>query len=99
MVKRREVGESGVVNNADDETGIERRERQDAMEQAGALRGLMRWFGWLALVVSVILGGVIFCLVWNQQERGGLIWIALAGMMVLAAVSGLCWQMRRDLKE
>ena len=46
-----------------------------------------------------ILGVTIFCLVWNHQENGGLIWIASVGLFVTAAVAGLCWQRRRDLKK
>lgn len=90
---------AGVEDSLADETGTERRERESSEEQAAALMGLMRCFGWLAFVVSTILGVTIFCLVWNHQENGGLIWIALVGLFVTAAVAGLCWQRRRDLKK
>ena len=90
---------AGVEDSLADETGTERRERESSEEQAAALRGLMSWFGWLAFVVSTILGVTIFCLVWNRQDHGGLIWIALVGLFVTAAVAGLCWQRRRDLKK
>lgn len=90
---------AGVEDSLADETGTERRERESSEEQAAALMGLMRCFGWLAIVVSVILGVTIFCLVWNHQENGGLIWIALVGLFAAAAVAGLCWQRRRDLKK
>lgn len=90
---------AGVEDSLADETGTERRERESSEEQAAALMGLMRCFEWLAIVVSVILGVTIFCLVWNHQENGGLIWIALVGLFVTAAVAGLCWQRRRDLKK
>lgn len=90
---------AGVEDSLADETGTERRERESSEEQAAALMGLMRCFGWLAIVVSVILGVTIFCLVWNHQENGGLIWIALVGLFVTAAVAGLCWQRRRDLRK
>ena len=90
---------AGVEDSLADETGTERRERESSEEQAAALMGLMRCFGWLAIVVSVILGVTIFCLVWNHQENGGLIWIALVGLFVTAAVAGLCWQRRRDLRR
>ena len=90
---------AGVEDSLADETGTERRERESSEEQAAALMGLMRCFGWLAIVVSVILGVTIFCLVWNHQENGGLIWIALVGLFVTAAVAGICWQRRRDLKK
>ena len=90
---------AGVEDSLADETGTERRERESSEEQAAALMGLMRCFGWLAIVVSVILGVTIFCLVWHHQENGGLIWIALVGLFVTAAVAGLCWQRRRDLKK
>ena len=90
---------AGVEDSLADETGTERRERESSEEQAAALMGLMRCFGWLAIVVSVILGVTIFCLVWNHQENGGLIWIALVGLFVTAAVAGLCWQRRRYLKK
>lgn len=98
-MKRREYGKAGVEDSLADETGTERRERESSEEQAAALRGLMGCFGWLALVVSMILGVTIFCLVWNQQENGGLIWIALVGLFAAAAIAGLCWQRRRDLKK
>ena len=90
---------AGLEDSLADETGTERRERESSEEQAAALRGLMSWFGWLAFVVSMILGVTIFCLVWNDKTQDGLVWIVLAGMMVLAAVSGLCWQRRRDLRR
>lgn len=90
---------AGVEDSLADETGTERRERESSEEQAAALRGLMSWFGWLAFVVSTILGVTIFCLVWNDKTQDGLVWIVLAGMMVLAAVSGLCWQRRRDFRR
>ena len=90
---------AGVEDSLADETGTERRERESSEEQAAALMGLMRCFGWLAIVVSVILGVTIFCLVWNHQENGGLIWIALVGLFAAAAIAGLCWQRRRDLKK
>lgn len=96
MLRKRKAG---VEDSLADETGTERRERESSEEQAAALMGLMRCFGWLAIVVSVILGVTIFCLVWNHQENGGLIWIALMGLFVTAAVAGLCWQRRRDLKK
>ena len=100
MLKRRKKDSgSEVMNDMDNETGTERRERESSEEQAAALRGLMSWFGWLAFVVSTILGVTIFCLVWNDKTQDGLVWIVLAGMMVLAAVSGLCWQRRRDLRR
>ena len=95
-MKRREVG---VEDSLADETGAERREREGSEEQAVALRGLMRWFGWLALVVSVILGVTIFGLVKSGKMHGGLIWIALVGLFAAAAVAGLCWQRRRDLRK
>ena len=90
---------AGVEDPLADETGSERRERESSEEQAAALMGLMRCFGWLAIVVSVILGVTIFCLVWNHQENGGLIWIVLVGLFAAAAVAGLCWQRRSDLKK
>ena len=96
MLRKRKAG---VEDSLADETGTERRERESSEEQAAALMGLMRCFGWLAIVVSVILGVTIFCLVWNHQENGGLIWIALVGLFVTAAVAGLCWQRRRDLRR
>lgn len=96
MLRKRKAG---VEDSLADETGTERRERESSEEQAAALMGLMRCFGWLAIVVSVILGVTIFCLVWNHQENVGLIWIALVGLFVTAAVAGLCWQRRRDLKK
>lgn len=96
MLRKRKAG---VEDSLADETGTERRERESSEEQAAALMGLMRCFGWLAIVVSVILGVTIFCLVWNHQENGGLIWIALVGLFVTAAIAGLCWQRRRDLKR
>lgn len=96
MLRKRKAG---VEDSLADETGTERRERESSEEQAAALMGLMRCFGWLAIVVSVILGVTIFCLVWNHQENGGLIWIALVGLFVTAAIAGLCWQRRRDLKK
>lgn len=96
MLRKRKAG---VEDSLADETGTERRERESSEEQAAALMGLMRCFGWLAIVVSVILGVTIFCLVWNDKTQDGLVWIVLAGMMVLAAVSGLCWQRRRDLRR
>lgn len=96
MLRKRKAG---VEDSLADETGTERRERESSEEQAAALMGLMRCFGWLAIVVSVILGVTIFCLVWNHQENGGLIWIALVGLFVTAAVAGLCWQRKRDLKK
>lgn len=99
MLRKREDGKAGVMNDMDNETGTERRERESSEEQVAALRGLISCFGWLALVVSVILGVTIFCLVWNHQDHGGLIWIALVGLFVTAAVAGLCWQRRRDLKK
>ena len=90
---------AGVEDSLADETGTERRERESSEEQAAALMGLMRCFGWLAIVVSVILGVTIFCLVWNHQNHGGLIWIALVGLFAAAAIAGICWQRRRDLKK
>lgn len=96
MLRKRKAG---VEDSLADETGTERRERESSEEQAAALMGLMRCFGWLAIVVSVILGVTIFCLVWNHQENGGLIWIALVGLFAAAAIAGLCWQRRRDLKK
>lgn len=96
MLRKRE---DGVEDSLADETGTERRERESSEEQAAALRGLISCFGWLALVVSVILGVTIFCLVWNHQDHGGLIWIALVGLFVTAAIAGLCWQRRRDLRK
>ncbi len=90
---------AGVEDSLADETGTERRERESSEEQAAALMGLMRCFGWLALAIAVALGVTIFCLVWNHQENGGLIWIALVGLFVTAAVAGLCWQRRRDLRK
>lgn len=96
MLRKRKAG---VEDSLADETGTERRERESSEEQAAALMGLMRCFGWLAIVVSVILGVTIFCLVWNHQENGGLIWIALVGLFITAAVAGLCWQRRRDLRN
>ena len=100
MLKRRKKDSgSEVMNDMDNETGTERRERESSEEQAAALRGLMSWFGWLAFVVSTILGVTIFCLVWNRQDHGGLIWIALVGLFGSAAIAGLCWQRRRDLKK
>lgn len=98
-MKRHEDDESEVTVSVDNETGTERRERQDAAEQAVALRDLMWWFGWLAIVVSVILGVVVFCLVWNRQVHDGLIWVSLTGLFVAAAVAGVCWQRRRDLRR
>ena len=100
MLKRRKKDSgSEVMNNMDNETGTERRERESSEEQAAALMGLMRCFEWLAIVVSVILGVTIFCLVWNHQENGGLIWIALVGLFAAAAIAGICWQRRRDLRR
>ena len=99
MKRRKKDSGSELMKDMDNETGTERRERESSEEQAAALMGLMRCFGWLAIVVSVILGVTIFCLVWNHQENGGLIWIALVGLFVTAAVAGLCWQRRRDLKK
>ena len=96
MLKRREDGESGVE---DDETGSERRERKAREEFEDAMLGLTRWFGWVALAIAVALGVTIFGLVENGKTQDGLVWIVLAGMMVLAAVSGLCWQRRRDLRR
>ena len=90
---------AGVEDSLADETGTERRERESSEEQAAALRGLMRCFGWLAIVVSVIFGVTIFGLVKSGKMHGGLIWIALVGLFVTAAVAGLCWQRRRDLKK
>ena len=87
------------MNNMDNETGTERRERESSEEQAAALRWLMSWFGWLAFVVSTILGVTIFGLVENGKMQGGLIWIVLVGLFVTAAVAGLCWQRRRDLRR
>ena len=96
MLKRREDGESGV---SDDETGSERRERKAREEFEDAMLGLTRWFGWVALAVAVALGVTIFGLVENGKMHGGLIWIALVGLFAAAAIAGLCWQRRRDLKK
>ena len=90
---------AGVEDSLADETGTERRERESSEEQAAALRGLMSWFGWLAFVVSTILGVTIFCLVWNDKTQVGLVWIALVGLFAAAAIAGLCWQRRRDLRR
>ena len=90
---------AGVEDSLADETGTERRERESSEEQAAALMGLMRCFGWLAIVVSVILGVTIFCLVWNDKTQDGLVWILLVGLFAAAAIAGLCWQRRRDLKK
>ena len=90
---------AGVEDSLADETGTERRERESSEEQATALMGLMRCFGWLAIVVSVILGVTIFGLVKSGKMHCGLIWIALVGLFAAAAVAGLCWQRRRDLKK
>ena len=96
MLRKRKAG---VEDSLADETGTERRERESSEEQAAALMGLMRCFGWLAIVVSVILGVTIFGLVKSGKMHGGLIWIALVGLFAAAAIAGLCWQRRRDLKK
>lgn len=100
MLKRRKKDSvSEVMNDMDNETGTERRECESSEEQAAALRGLMSWFGWLAFVVSTILGVTIFCLVWNDKTQDGLVWIVLVGLFFSSAISGLCWQRRRDLRR
>ena len=100
MLKRRKKDSgSEVMNDMDNETGTERRERESSEEQVAALRGLMSWFGWVALAIAVALGVTIFGLVENGKMQGGLIWIALVGLFAAAAVAGLCWQRRRDLKK
>lgn len=100
MLKRRKKDSgSEVMNDMADETGTERRERESSEEQAAALRGLMSWFGWVALAIAVALGVTIFGLVENGKMQGGLIWIVLVGLFAAAAVAGLCWQRRRDLKK
>ena len=96
MLRKRKAG---VEDSLADETGTERRERESSEEQAAALRGLMSWFGWLAFVVSTILGVTIFCFVWNDKTQDGLVWIVLVGLFAAAAIAGLCWQRRRDLKK
>ena len=90
---------AGVEDSLADETGTERRERESSEEQAAALRGLMSWFGWVALAIAVALGVTIFGLVENGKMHGGLIWIALVGLFAAAAIAGLCWQRRRDLRR
>ena len=90
---------AGVEDSLDDETGSERRERKAREEFEDAMLGLTRWFGWLAFVVSTILGVTIFGLVENGKMHGGLIWIALVGLFAAAAVAGLCWQRGRDLRR
>ena len=90
---------AGVEDSLADETGTERRERESSEEQAAALMGLMRCFGWLAIVVSVILGVTIFGLVENGKMQGRLIWIVLVGLFFSSAIAGLCWQRRRDLRR
>lgn len=100
MLKRRKKDSgSEVMNDMADETGTERRERESSEEQAAALRGLMSWFGWVALAIAVALGVTIFGLVENGKMQGGLIWIVLVGLFAAAAVAGLCWQRRRDLRK
>lgn len=96
MLKRREDGESGVM---DDETGSERRERKAREEFEDAMLGLTRWFGWVALAIAVALGVTIFGLVKNGKMQGGLIWIVLVGLFFSSAIAGLCWQRRRDLRR
>lgn len=90
---------AGVEDSLADETGTERRERESSEEQAAALRGLMSWFGWVALAIAVALGVTIFGLVENGKMQGGLIWIVLVGLFFSSAIAGLCWQRRRDLKK
>ena len=99
MKRRKKDSGSEVMNDMDNETGTERRERESSEEQAAALRGLMSWFGWLAFVVSTILGVTIFCFVWNDKTQDGLVWIALVGLFAAAAIAGICWQRRRDLRR
>ena len=90
---------AGVEDSLADETGSERRERKAREEFEDAMLGLTRWFGWVALAVAVALGVTIFGLVENGKMHGGLIWIALVGLFAAAAIAGLCWQRRRDLKK
>ena len=90
---------AGVEDSLDDETGSERRERKAREEFEDAMLGLTRWFGWVALAVAVALGVTIFGLVENGKMHGGLIWIALVGLFAAAAIAGLCWQRRRDLRR
>ena len=99
MKRRKKDSGSEVMNDMDNETGTERRERESSEEQAAALMGLMRWFGWVALAIAVALGVTIFGLVENGKMHGGLIWIALVGLFAAAAIAGLCWQRRRDLRR
>ena len=99
MKRRKRDSESEVMNNMDNETGTERRERESSEEQVAALRGLMSWFGWVALAIAVALGVTIFGLVENGKMHGGLIWIALVGLFAAAAIAGICWQRRRDLRR
>lgn len=98
-MKRREDGKAGVMNGMYNETGSERRERKAREEFEDAMLGLTRWFGWVALAIAVALGVTIFGLVKNGKMQGGLIWIALVGLFAAAAIAGLCWQRRRDLKK
>ena len=97
MLKRRKKDSGSGVS--DDETGSERRERKACEEFEDAMLGLTRWFGWVALAIAVTLGVTIFGLVKSGKMHGGLIWIALVGLFAAAAVAGLCWQRRRDLRR
>ena len=90
---------AGVEDSLADETGTERRERKAREEYEDAMLGLTRWFGWVALSIAVALGITIFGLVENGKMQGGLIWIVLVGLFAAAAIAGLCWQRRRDLKK
>ena len=90
---------AGVEDSLADETGTERRERKAREEFEDAMLGLTRWFGWVALSIAVALGVTIFGLVENGKMQGGLIWIVLVGLFFSSAVSGLCWQRRRDLRR
>ena len=90
---------AGVEDSLADETGTERRERKAREEFEDAMLGMTRWFGWVALAIAVALGVTIFGLVENGKMHGGLIWIALVGLFAAAAIAGLCWQRRRDLRR
>ena len=96
MLQKRKAG---VEDSLADETGTERRERKAREEFEDAMLGLTRWFGWVALAIAVALGVTIFGLVENGKMHGGLIWIALVGLFAAAAIAGLCWQRRRDLRR
>ena len=85
MLRKRKAG---VEDSLADETGTERRERESSEEQAAALMGLMRCFGWLAIVVSVILGVTIFLF---GLESPGEWWVDLDCVGGVVRHSSCCW--------